>query len=133
MIVKSALVAMSILGCDCDARVCVPLDSPSARWTTQAECEAAGAIAMRRAHVDYPVVRAVCAPATPSGDTGSDAVALAPQQEVRPGTWQRGVGMAAAAGRSVAAGAAALLEALIPAAASIDDDTRPRLFAGLPQ
>lgn len=61
MMIKTAIVAMTLLGCDCDAKVCSYIGDTGPQWDTIASCEAA----MRKqvvAHSDlqYPLVTAQC-------------------------------------------------------------------------
>ena len=59
--VKSALVAMVIMGCDCDARMCEFISETPAQWSTVAECEAAvqhQTLATNPA--SYPLVTGIC-------------------------------------------------------------------------
>ena len=40
-VIKTALVAMTIVGCDCDANLCEFIAETPAQWTSVADCEAA--------------------------------------------------------------------------------------------
>lgn len=57
---KSALVAMTVMGCDCDARVCVPLDAPSDRFASVEDCESALVALIQSGSETYPLLRAEC-------------------------------------------------------------------------
>lgn len=58
---KPVLVAMTLMGCDCDARVCVPLGPAGPGWASIEECEAAVAATIRQgADATYPLVTARC-------------------------------------------------------------------------
>ncbi len=58
---KTALVAMTIVGCDCDAKLCEFVSESPAQWASVAECEAAAkAHVVRTPGVDYPLVTAIC-------------------------------------------------------------------------
>ena len=58
---KTAIVAMTIVGCDCDAKQCEYIRGSQPEWTTMSECETAlkSRIVYER-HEDYPTVIAVC-------------------------------------------------------------------------
>lgn len=76
---KPTLVAMTLMGCDCDARLCVPLDHGQARFATMEECEAAVVPAIRRGSESHPLIRAQCALlATEEAET---MLAAAPQAQ----------------------------------------------------
>lgn len=52
---------MTLLGCDCDAKVCDYLADAAPRWDSIASCEAAmKSQVLTRAHLDYPLVTAEC-------------------------------------------------------------------------
>jgi hypothetical protein len=58
---KTALVAMTIVGCDCDAKLCEFVSETPAQYASLAECEAAAkAEAIRTPGVDYPLVTGIC-------------------------------------------------------------------------
>jgi hypothetical protein len=59
--IKTAIIAMTIVGCDCDAKLCEYISETPAEWQSVAECEAA--VESRFIHdqrVDYPLVTGVC-------------------------------------------------------------------------
>ncbi|MBX3577261.1 MAG: hypothetical protein KF723_08625 [Rhizobiaceae bacterium] len=58
---KTAIVALTIVGCDCDAKMCEFIRDEQPQWSTMAECETAlsGRI-VRDHHEFYPTVIAVC-------------------------------------------------------------------------
>jgi hypothetical protein len=59
--IKTAIVAMTIVGCDCDARMCEFIRGEQPQWTTMAECETAlKTRIVRDQHESYPTVIAVC-------------------------------------------------------------------------
>ncbi|MER9233132.1 hypothetical protein NKI56_13705 [Mesorhizobium sp. M0622] len=59
--IKTALVAMTIVGCDCDARLCEYIGETPAKWSTIAECEAAMKSQMlHERNFDYPLVSGIC-------------------------------------------------------------------------
>lgn len=58
---KTTIVAMTLLGCDCDAKQCEYVSDAPGQWATVGECEAA----MKRAvfsnsRLDYPLVTGMC-------------------------------------------------------------------------
>lgn len=58
---KTTMVAMTLLGCDCDAKQCEYVADAPGQWATVGECEAA----MKRAvlnnlKLDYPLVTGMC-------------------------------------------------------------------------
>lgn len=58
---KTALVAMTIVGCDCDAKLCEFVSETPAQWATVAECESAvKAKAVAAEGVNYPLVTGIC-------------------------------------------------------------------------
>ncbi|WP_269930586.1 hypothetical protein [Aminobacter sp. HY435] len=59
--IKSALVAMTIVGCDCDAKLCEYVGETPAQWTSMADCEAAmKSRVLREGNHDYPLVTGIC-------------------------------------------------------------------------
>lgn len=61
--IKTALVAMTVMGCDCDAKVCEYLGETPAQWATVAECQTAMKSQIeRRRDFDYPLISGVCQP-----------------------------------------------------------------------
>lgn len=59
--IKTALVAMTIVGCDCDARLCEYIGETPAKWSSIAECEAAMKSQMlHERNFDYPLVSGIC-------------------------------------------------------------------------
>lgn len=74
---KTALVAMTIVGCDCDAKLCEFVSETPARWASVAECESAvKAEAVRSPGVDYPLVTGICRTVPASGDEANPAPAV---------------------------------------------------------
>ena len=58
---KSAIIAMTVIGCDCDARMCEYVRSTPAEWSTMAECEKAlESRALRDRDSGYPTLMAIC-------------------------------------------------------------------------
>jgi hypothetical protein len=58
---KTALVAMTIVGCDCDAKLCEFVSETPAQFASVAECEAAAkSHVVQTPGVDYPLVTAIC-------------------------------------------------------------------------
>lgn len=75
--IKTALVAMTVLGCDCDARVCEFVSETPARWTTVAECEAAVHDLVRaRQDIAYPLLSAECHVLEPPGPAPESVATL---------------------------------------------------------
>ncbi len=59
--IKTALVAMTIVGCDCDAKLCEYIGETPAKWSTIAECEAAmKSQILHERNFDYPLVSGIC-------------------------------------------------------------------------
>ncbi|MBN9237493.1 MULTISPECIES: hypothetical protein [Phyllobacteriaceae] len=59
--IKTALVAMTIVGCDCDAKLCEYIGETPAKWSNLADCEAAmKSQVLRHKSFDYPLVSGVC-------------------------------------------------------------------------
>lgn len=60
--IKTALVAMTIVGCDCDAKLCEYIGETPAKWSTVADCEAAmkNQMLQHRKGFSYPVVSGIC-------------------------------------------------------------------------
>jgi hypothetical protein len=58
---KPALIALTMMGCDCDEQICVPLDAPVQHFSTVGECEAAMATAIdSETYRLYPLLKAQC-------------------------------------------------------------------------
>jgi hypothetical protein len=77
---KTALVAMTIVGCDCDAKLCEFVSETPAQYVSVAECEAAiKAQVVRQPGVEYPLVTGICRSA-PAADA-PPATALASLEE----------------------------------------------------
>ena len=59
--IKTALVAMTIVGCDCDAKLCEYIGETPAKWATIADCEAAMKSQMlHQRNFNYPMVSGIC-------------------------------------------------------------------------
>ncbi len=73
--IKSAVVAMAIIGCDCDAKLCELIRDHPPEWTTMEECETALKSRAVRGAFDYPTVMAICSKldyaGTPKAETAS--------------------------------------------------------------
>ncbi|MFE0014815.1 hypothetical protein ACFWXH_08220 [Mesorhizobium sp. NPDC059054] len=81
--IKTTLVAMTIVGCDCDAKLCEYIGETPAKWSTIADCEAAMKNQMlhHRKGFSYPVVSGICRtiqPQTAMTVSTAPRVALAP-------------------------------------------------------
>jgi hypothetical protein len=58
---KPALIALTMMGCDCDEQLCVPVDAPVRHFATIGECEAALADAIdSETYRLYPLLKAQC-------------------------------------------------------------------------
>jgi hypothetical protein len=58
---KTALIAMTVVGCDCDAKMCEYVRATPPEWSTVAECEEAlKSRAVRDADSGYPMIIAIC-------------------------------------------------------------------------
>jgi hypothetical protein len=68
--IKESMVAMALIGCDCDAKMCEYIRTTDASWSTVAECETDIRSRIVKQHENYPLVIAVCR-------DGSDASAKA--------------------------------------------------------
>lgn len=73
---KTTIVAMTLLGCDCDAKQCEYVSDAPGQWATVGECEAA----MKRAvlggsKLDYPLVTGMCRTIEPAMTTVAAPVA----------------------------------------------------------
>ena len=59
--IKTAVVAMTLLGCDCDAKICEFVSETAPKWSSVAECHAAMPTEVRsRSELQYPLVTAEC-------------------------------------------------------------------------
>lgn len=59
--IKTALVAMTVMGCDCDAKLCEYVGETPAQWSSVAECQAAMKTQIeRRSDLNYPLISGVC-------------------------------------------------------------------------
>lgn len=58
--IKSSLVAMALIGCDCDAKMCEYIRTADQQWASVAECEADIARRVVTQQDSYPLVIAVC-------------------------------------------------------------------------
>ncbi len=58
--IKESLVAMALIGCDCDAKMCEYIRTTDQQWTTVAECESDIQKRVVRQQDNYPLVIAVC-------------------------------------------------------------------------
>lgn len=77
-VLKTALVAMTIVGCDCDARLCEFVSETPAQWASVAECEeAVKAEVIRAPGISYPLVTGICRAAPASEDVAAPAVDVA--------------------------------------------------------
>ncbi|MDP3898386.1 MAG: hypothetical protein Q8Q62_17085 [Mesorhizobium sp.] len=58
--IKSGLVALAVIGCDCDAKMCEYIRGTDAQWSSVADCEADAKAGILLQHENYPLVVAVC-------------------------------------------------------------------------
>lgn len=74
--IKTALVALTVVGCDCDARLCEFISETPPTWQSVAECEAAAAhqIATSRS-LNYPLVTSICRQSPAAAEAGTVAQA----------------------------------------------------------
>ncbi|RUW03880.1 MULTISPECIES: hypothetical protein [unclassified Mesorhizobium] len=81
--IKTALVAMTIVGCDCDAKLCEYIGETPAKWATIADCEAAMKSQMlHQRNFNYPLVSGICR--TKGSASTSELAAKASRPELRP-------------------------------------------------
>ncbi|MBX3569438.1 MAG: hypothetical protein KF914_15360 [Rhizobiaceae bacterium] len=89
--IKTALVALTVVGCDCDARLCEFISETPPTWQSVAECEAAAAhqIATSRS-LNYPLVTSICRqhPAATQAETVAQASSEPPQAKAAGGAAQ---------------------------------------------
>ena len=75
---KTALVAMTIVGCDCDAKLCEFVSETPATWASVEECESAvKAHVLRAPGIDYPLVTGICRTVSDPDENGRTAPATA--------------------------------------------------------
>ncbi len=80
-VIKTALVAMTIVGCDCDAKLCEYIGETPAKWATVADCEAAMKSQMlRQKNFNYPLVSGICR--TQGSSSSSQLAATASKPEL---------------------------------------------------
>ncbi len=59
--IKTAIVAMTVMGCDCDAKLCEYIAETPAQWATIDECEAAmKSQIIKQQSFDYPLISGIC-------------------------------------------------------------------------
>ncbi|ESW83433.1 hypothetical protein X770_25890 [Mesorhizobium sp. LSJC269B00] len=81
--IKTALVAMTIVGCDCDAKLCEYIGETPAKWATIADCEAAMKSQMlHQKNFDYPLVSGICR--SKGSASSSQLAAAASRPELKP-------------------------------------------------
>lgn len=80
---KTALVAITIVGCDCDAKLCEYIGETPAKWATIADCEAAMKSQMlHQKNFDYPLVSGICR--SKGSASSSQLAAAASRPELKP-------------------------------------------------
>ncbi|RWC83108.1 MAG: hypothetical protein EOS72_30525 [Mesorhizobium sp.] len=81
--IKTALVAMTIVGCDCDAKLCEYIGETPAKWSTIADCEAAmKSQILHERNFNYPLVSGICR--TKGSASSSHLAAIASGPELKP-------------------------------------------------
>ena len=60
MMLKSAVVAMTILGCNCEQNTCEYIRTADLQLASVADCQAHMASEIRKTNAEYPLVVAVC-------------------------------------------------------------------------
>ena len=81
--IKTALVAMTIVGCDCDAKLCEYIGETPAKWSTIADCQAAMKSQMlHQKNFNYPLVSGICR--TQGSSSSSQLAATASRPELKP-------------------------------------------------
>jgi hypothetical protein len=79
-LIKTALVAMTIVGCDCDAKLCEYIGETPAKWATIADCQAAMKRQMlHERNFNYPLVSGICRPVHSSSPSQLAATASKPE------------------------------------------------------
>lgn len=82
-VIKTALVAMTIVGCDCDAKLCEYIGETPAKWATIADCEAAmKSQILRQRNFNYPLVSGICR--TKGSASSSELAAKASGPDLKP-------------------------------------------------
>ncbi len=82
-VIKTALVAMTIVGCDCDAKLCEYIGETPAKWATIADCEAAMKSQMlHQRNFNYPLVSGICR--VKGSASSSELAAKASTPELKP-------------------------------------------------
>ncbi len=67
---KTALIVMTLMGCDCDAKVCEYIKTADAGWTSIETCRADLESQIRQnTKVDYPLITATCTMKSAPGTT----------------------------------------------------------------
>ena len=81
--IKTALVAMTIVGCDCDAKLCEYIGETPAKWSTIAECEAAmKSQILHQRNFNYPLVSGICR--AKGSASSSHLAAIASRPDLKP-------------------------------------------------
>lgn len=82
---KPAVIALTMMGCDCDAQLCVPVDAPVRHFATIGECEAALAQAVEAETGRlYPLLKAQCERQDDTGLLVAAGPREAPGDDTRP-------------------------------------------------
>ena len=91
--IKTAIVAMTIVGCDCDAKLCEYISETPAEWQSVAECEAAAQSRfIHEQRVDYPLVTGICraVPDPVRSGQATSVARLVPDNRIAPDSKSRG-------------------------------------------
>src|SRR6188474_1372617 len=88
---KSALVAMTILGCNCEQNTCEYIRTADVPTIDMSDCQARMKTEIQRTNAEYPLIVAVCEPmpgpqavAASNDGVGAETVGLAAAQEPEP-------------------------------------------------
>lgn len=82
--IKTALIAMTIVGCDCDAKLCEFIRETPPQYASVADCEAAlKTQILREKTVNYPLVSGICRSA-PTDDFRTASVQATDPAPVHP-------------------------------------------------
>lgn len=126
---KTALVAMTIVGCDCDAKLCEFVSESPVQYVSIAECEAAvNAAAVRASSQQYPLVTGICRTSAPASDQ-PPATALASLEDADGHSLYEMVRQSGGLVRDTAAGGLALVKA---GATWTVDRVKPTVVAVIP-
>ena len=72
---KSALVAMTILGCNCEQNTCEYIRTADVATIDMSDCQARMKTEIQRTNAEYPLIVAVCEPGPQAVAASNDSVA----------------------------------------------------------